>query len=132
MDSAYRKMYKKVRIPYMTYFSLTRTFSFHIVTDVYTHSKKLLQVITSSFDEQAWMLSSNPIRILIRNNRISYPQFTTSVYLVLLNVDIDCSIHNTKLDNCTRWSRKWWSVGVVQRLLVKAGRDKWQWINGNF
>lgn len=128
MDSAYRKMYKKVRIPYMTYFSLTRAFSFHIVTNVYTHSKKLLQVITSSFDEQAWMLSSNPIRILIRNNRISYPQFTTSVYLVLLNVDIDCSIHNTKLDNCTRWSRNWCCATIT----VKAGRDKWQWINGNF
>lgn len=74
------------------------------------------------------MLSSNPIRILIRNNRISYPQFTTSVYLVLLTwiSTVPFIIQNwiTARDDP--------EVRVVQRLLMRAGRDKWQWINGNF
>lgn len=35
---------------YMTYFSNLPQPCFHIVTLVYTHSEKLLQVITSSFD----------------------------------------------------------------------------------
>lgn len=73
------------------------------------------------------MLSSNPIRILIRNNRISYPQFTTSVYLVLLNVDIDPFIIQNWIT-----ARDDPEVGVMQRLLMRTRRDKWQWINGNF
>lgn len=103
----------------MTYFSSQAyhsTLFSTCVTAVYTRSKKLLQVITS-MSRQRWNViidcRNASIRILIRNNRISYPQFTTSVYLVSL--DIDCSIHNTKLDNCTRWSKnrlQWLLIGI--------------------